>query len=80
MATPVAVVNEPHALCRSEFIDRLFKGIQNEPGMRGGADAPADDLARINPARFKLIPRGIAALLPFARHYMSSMSCDHAGM
>ena len=47
LAAPVAVVNEPHALGRSAFMDRQIEGIQNEPGMRGGADAPADDLARI---------------------------------
>jgi hypothetical protein len=28
-------------------MDRLFEGIQNEPGMRGGADAPANDLSSI---------------------------------
>lgn len=47
LAALVAVVNEPHALGRAAFMHRLFAGIQNEPGMRGGADAPADDLARI---------------------------------
>lgn len=39
-AASVAVLNEPHALCRSAFTHRLFEGTQNEPGMRGGADAP----------------------------------------
>ena len=26
-------------------MDGLFEGVENEPGMRGGADAPADNLS-----------------------------------
>jgi hypothetical protein len=47
LASAVAVVNQPDTLCRAAFMGRLFKGIQNEPGMRRGAETPADDLASI---------------------------------
>ena len=37
----------PHGLDRAAFVDGLFEGIQNEPGTRSGADAPADDASGI---------------------------------
>jgi hypothetical protein len=37
------MMHQPHGLDRAAFVDGLFEGIQNEPGMRRGADAPADD-------------------------------------
>ena len=43
LAASVAVVNKPHALGRSAFMDGLLEGVENEPGMREGADAPATD-------------------------------------
>ncbi len=37
----------PHGLDRAAFVDGLFEGIQNEPGMRGAADPPAHDASGI---------------------------------
>jgi hypothetical protein len=41
------MVNEPHALGRTSLVDGLFQSIKHEPGMRRGADTPADDSAGI---------------------------------
>ena len=41
------MMDQPHAFDRAAFMDGLFEGIQNEPGMRSGADAPADDASGI---------------------------------
>lgn len=59
-AAAVAVVNPSHTLDRAPLMDSLFQGIEDRamgtplvretmarPGMRGGADAPTDDLAGI---------------------------------
>ena len=40
LAATLAVVNQPYALDRAAFMDGLLKGMENEAGMRGGADAP----------------------------------------
>jgi hypothetical protein len=47
LAAPVAMVNQSHCLHRATVMDGLFEGIKDKPGMRGGADAPTDDLAGI---------------------------------
>lgn len=39
----VRMMDQPHGLDRAAFVGGVFEGIQNEPGMRSGADAPADD-------------------------------------
>lgn len=39
----VRLVDQPHVLGRSAFVDRLIRGIPNEPGRRGCADTPAND-------------------------------------
>ena len=41
------MVDQSHALDRSAFMDRLFKGVENEPGMGRVADTPAGDPAGI---------------------------------
>src|SRR5690606_14560537 len=48
LAAAVAVVNQPYALDRAAVMDRLFEGIKDEPGIRRGADPPADNLAGIS--------------------------------
>jgi hypothetical protein len=42
------MMDELHALGRAPFMDRLFQGIEDEPGMRGYADAPTDNLPGIS--------------------------------
>ncbi|MDM7459321.1 MAG: hypothetical protein P3W94_008225 [Paracoccus sp. (in: a-proteobacteria)] len=41
LTAPVAVVNQPHALDRAAFMDGLYRGVDNDAGMRCGADPPA---------------------------------------
>ena len=49
MVTPRVRVTmaRPYAFDRAAFMDGLFEGIKDEPSMRGGADAPADDASGI---------------------------------
>jgi hypothetical protein len=41
------VVNQSHALSGTAIMHSLFQGVENEPRMRRGADAPAYDPAGI---------------------------------
>jgi hypothetical protein len=41
------MMHETHGFDRAAFMDRLFEGIKDEPGMRGAADSPANDLSGI---------------------------------
>ena len=43
LAAPVAMVDKTHAFGRTTFMDSLFEGVEDEPGMGRGADPPADD-------------------------------------
>jgi len=45
------MVNQPLALAGTAIMHRLLQGIENEAGMRRGADAPADDAARTSNSR-----------------------------
>ena len=47
LAAPVAMMHEAHALDRAAFVDGLLKSIENEAGMRGGADTPTNDASGI---------------------------------
>jgi len=44
----IAVKHQTHGLRRPPVMDGLLEGIQNEPSLRRGAGAPADDLARVS--------------------------------
>lgn len=44
-AAAVAVVDQSHPLDRLPLMDSLFQSIEDEPGMRGSTDAPADALS-----------------------------------
>ena len=46
-AASVPVANQSHTRERAPLRESRFEGIEDEPGMSGGADAPADDPARI---------------------------------
>ena len=49
LAAAVAVMHQPHAFDRATFVDRLFQCIKDETGVRGGADAPANDPPELAP-------------------------------
>jgi hypothetical protein len=38
LAATITVMDQPSTLDRAALMDGLFEGIQDEPGMRGGAD------------------------------------------
>ena len=57
-AATVALVNQPYALYRAAFVDRLFEGIENEASMRGRADAPMAKVAgRVHGRECRDMPR-----------------------
>ncbi len=41
------MMDAAHPLDRAPFMGRLFESVEDEPGMRCGADTPADELASI---------------------------------
>jgi hypothetical protein len=45
LAAAIAVVDEPAAMDRPALIQSLFKSIEDERGMSGAADPPADDVS-----------------------------------
>jgi hypothetical protein len=47
LLAPVRVMDQPAALHRLAFVQRLLQRVEHEAGMRGPAHPPADDAAGI---------------------------------
>ena len=43
LAATIAMMDEPTAMDRPSIVQSLFQGIEDEAGMRGAADPPADN-------------------------------------